>query len=268
MLIFRSKVLAESQIRSTIYNMVQARTTRLSQPANHQRIRLVLLDHHVLFRESLARLLASEEGFELVAECTTPVEALKSVKDREADVILVDAQLAKEFIPSARKARYPGKTLVIATEIDAASSAIVLKYGASGIFLASESSSRLLQAIRLVTHGEAWLDRKVIQLLAERYPNYEDRWFGTLRERERSVLQGIVDGLSNRKIGTQIGVSESTIKAILQSLFSKAGVRTRSQLVRMALERPAHDVTEIEIGASRSEPRNVTGNRSSPGVTS
>lgn len=226
------------------------------EPPNHQRIRLVLLDNHVLFRESLARLLASEHEFELVAECTTSAEALKSLKERGADVILVDAGIAKEFIPAARKARYPGKALVIASEIDAASSAIVLKYGTSGIFLASDSSSRLLQAIRLVAHGEAWLDQKVIQLLAERYPNYEDRmignrWYGTLRDRERSVLQGIVDGLSNRKIGAQIGVSESTIKAILQSLFSKAGLRTRSQLVRIALEHPPHDVAEVQMGATR-----------------
>ena len=65
-------------------------------------------------------------------------------------------------------------------------------------------------------------------------------------EREQTVLQGIVDGLSNRKIGNQIGVSESTIKATLQSLFSKAGVRTRSQLVRIALEGPPHDVAKVE----------------------
>jgi DNA-binding NarL/FixJ family response regulator len=76
-------------------------------------------------------------------------------------------------------------------------------------------------------------------------------WYGTLPERERSVLQGIVDGLSNRKIGDQIGVSESTIKAILQNLFSKAGVRTRSQLVRIALEREPHNVAEVEMGASQ-----------------
>jgi DNA-binding NarL/FixJ family response regulator len=231
--------------------VVAKRSLPLGAPPNHQRIRLVLLDDHVLFRESLARLLASEHDFELVAECTTPAEALKSLRDREADVILVAAGIAKEFIPCARKARYPGKSLVIASEIDAGNSAIVLKYGASGIFLASDSSSRLVQAIKLVAHGEAWLDQKVIQLLAERYSNYEDRWFGRLRDRERSVLLGIVDGLSNRKIGAQIGVSESTIKAILQSLFSKAGVRTRSQLVRIALEHPPHDVAEVQIGATR-----------------
>jgi DNA-binding NarL/FixJ family response regulator len=203
------------------------------------RIRLVLLDDHLLFRESLARLLASELDFELVAECATSTEALKSLRRSKADVILVDIGIAKEFIPWAQKVRYPGKCLVIAREVDATGSAIVLKYGASGIFLASDSSSRLMQAIRLVASGEAWVDQKVLQLLAERYPHFETKWRGNLTERERTVLHGVVDGLSNRKIGNQIGVSESTIKATLQHLFKKAGVRTRSQLVRIALEGPA-----------------------------
>jgi DNA-binding NarL/FixJ family response regulator len=206
------------------------------EPTGRARIRLILLDDHLLFRESLARVLAAEQDFELVAECSTPVEALKSLKDSGVDVILVDIGIAKEFIPWAQKVRYPGKSLVIARHVDPTGSAIVLKYGASGIFLASDSSSRLMQAIRLVASGEAWIDQKVVQLLAERYPNFEARWRGNFTEREQTVLRGVVDGLSNRKIGTQIGVSESTVKATLQHLFKKAGVRTRSQLVRIALE--------------------------------
>jgi two-component system nitrate/nitrite response regulator NarL len=174
-----------------------------------------------------------------VAQCTTPSEALKNLKGSGVDVILVDIGVAKEFIPCARKARYPGRSLVIARETDATGSAIVLKFGASGVFLDSDSSARLIQAIRLVANGEAWVDQKVIQLLAERYPQFEDRWFGMLTEREQAVLQGVIDGLSNRKIGDKISMSESTVKATLQGLFTKAGVRSRSQLVRIALEAPA-----------------------------
>jgi two-component system, NarL family, nitrate/nitrite response regulator NarL len=218
---------------------VQARTGQsIDEQPRRDRIRLILLDDHLLFRESLARLLASERDFELVAECTTSAEALKTLQDAGVDVILVDIGIAKEFIPWVQKVRYPGKSLVIAREVDATGSAIVLKYGASGIFLASDSSSRLMQAIRLVASGEAWVDQKVLQLLADRYPHFEARWQGDFTERERTVLQGVVDGLSNRKIGNQIGVSESTIKATLQHLFKKSGVRTRSQLVRIALEGP------------------------------
>jgi len=200
------------------------------------RIRLVLLDDHLLFRESLAKLLAAEPDFEVVGEFTAPSEALKALKSTAADVILVDIGLAESFIAHARKARYPGKFLAIAREADAAGSALVLRCGASGVFRDSDSSAWLIQAIRLVANGEAWVDHKVIQLLAERYPRYEDRWFGRLTEREQSVLQGVIDGLSNSGIGVRVGVSESTIKATLQRLFKKAAVRTRSQLVRIALE--------------------------------
>lgn len=221
------------------------RKPNMGNTPNGQRLRLVLLDDHVLFRESLARLLAAEDEFELVAECTASPEALVTVQGTEVDVLLVDFDIAKEFISRARRAGYQGKFLVVAREIDARDSAAVLSCGASGIFLETDSSARLVQAIRLVAAGEAWVDQKVIQLLANRYPHYEDRWWGTLTQREQSVLKGIVDGLSNRKIGIQMGVSESTIKGTLQQLFTKARVRTRSQLVRMALEAPPLEVPKL-----------------------
>ena len=224
----------------------------MGEQPNKKRIRIVLLHDRVLLREGLARLLASDHDFELVAECATTAEAVEKLSGAEADVLLVDLGIAKEFIPCARKAGYRGKFLVVAREIDARSSAIVLSCGASGIFLESDCSTRLMQAIRLVATGEAWVDHKVIQLLADRYPRYyEDRWWGAQTEREQAVLQGIVDGLSNEKIGANIGMSVSTVKAVVQQLFNKAGVRKRSQLVRMALE-------DLPLGNPKAEHKNAT----------
>lgn len=219
--------------------MESSKIEPIPDPRPRGRIRLILLDDHLLFRESLARLLSTEGDFELVAEYTTATEALKNLKRPGVDVVLVDIGIANEFLPCVQKARYPGKCLVIARELHAAGSALVLKCGAAGIFLASESASRLMQAIRLVASGEAWVDQKVVQLLAERYPHFEARWPAALSEREQAVLRGVAEGLSNKNIGRQIGVSESTIKAALQQLFRKAGVRTRSQLVRIAMESPS-----------------------------
>jgi two-component system, NarL family, nitrate/nitrite response regulator NarL len=196
-------------------------------------IGIVLLDEHLLFRESLAGLLAAEKGFTIVGQCANSTEALKLLKTSGVDVVLVDLRIAEEFIQCAHKGRYNGKFLVVARTLEVPGSAAVLRSGASGIFLESDSSTRLIQAIRQVAHGEAWLDQRVIQLLADRYPQYT---VGNFTEREESVLHAVVDGLSNRKIGEQIGVSESCVKATLQQLFTKAGVRTRSQLVRIALE--------------------------------
>lgn len=242
-MIFRPRALAHGLIGLTMLCMEFSKLEAMPEQTDRARIRLILLDDHLLFRESLAQLLTSQQDFELVAECTTPAEALKSLKRSGVDVILVDIGIAKDFIPWAQKCRYPGKSLVIARQVDATGSAIVLKYGASGIFLASDPSSRLMQAIRLVASGEAWVDQKVLQLLAERYSHSQARGWGSLTAREQTVLHAVVDGLSNKKIGEQLGVSESTIKAALQQLFKKAGVRTRSQLVRIALENPAQTIS-------------------------
>src|ERR1035438_9877275 len=105
-----------------------------------------------------------------------------------------------------------------------------LKLGASGIFLKSDVPDRLVQAVRLVATGAVWIDQKIIQLLADQLinrPQPGDPRFGSLlTEREERVLLGIFAGLSNRKIGDNLGVSESTIKSVVQHLFRRSGVRT------------------------------------------
>jgi DNA-binding NarL/FixJ family response regulator len=92
-------------------------------------------------------------------------------------------------------------------------------------------------AIRLVAQGQMWVDQKVLQMLAERVSDREEPVLQKmLTEREQQVLQGLFEGLTNKEIAGQLGVSESAVKATLQQLFQKTRVRTRSQLVRIALE--------------------------------
>jgi DNA-binding NarL/FixJ family response regulator len=216
--------------------MELSKVESVTAPQEQGAIRLMLIHGRLLLRESLARLLALERDVELVAECATTPEALKHLRNSPADPILLDIGIARDFIVRAHRAHHRGKYLVLANALDATASAELLKYGASGIFMESDSPNRLMQAIRLVAGGDAWVGQKVVQLLAERFPRFETRWNGILTAREQRVLRSVVDGLSNKRIGAEIGVSESTIKAAVQQLFRKAGVRTRSQLVRIALE--------------------------------
>jgi two-component system, NarL family, nitrate/nitrite response regulator NarL len=195
----------------------------------------MLLHPQMLFRTSLARLLSTERDFELVAECANVAEALEILTDTTPDVILFDFIIWPDLIARAREAGYGGRFLAIAEEVDAASCVRALSRGIAGVVLACDSPTRLVQAIRMVAGGAAWVDQNVIQFLADRYPHHEDVRLGTLAEREQAVLRGILSGLTNRKIADQIGASESTVKATLQQLFDKTGVRTRSQLVRFML---------------------------------
>ena len=198
-------------------------------------IRILLIHPRALFRSSLARLLETERDFELVAECAGVAEALESLVNASPDVILFDFNIWQDLIPAARDASYQGRFLAIAEDIDAAHCVRALSGGVSGVVLGADSPSRLIQAIHVVVNGAAWVDQSVIQLLADRYPHHEDLCLDALAEREQAVLKGILGGLTNRKIADRIGTSESTVKAILQHLFARTGVRTRSQLVRIML---------------------------------
>jgi DNA-binding NarL/FixJ family response regulator len=216
----------------------------LSQPSTSKpepKIRLLLLHARVLFRMSLAHLLA--EDFDLSAECANTHEALEIIArsvagERLPDLILFDFGVCQELIPAVRAAGYQGKLLAIVDEIDPAACARALGLGLSGVVRVADPPARLVQAIRIVNDGGSWVDQSVIQLLAGRYPAHEDLRLDALGEREQAVLRGILGGMSNRKIAEQIGVSEGTVKATLQQLFDRTGVRTRSQLVRIMLAGP------------------------------
>jgi len=126
---------------------------------------------------------------------------------------------------------------MITAGMTATESSIALQLGASGIFLKHNSPATLARAIRLVASGEMWVDQRVIQLMADGVHQREEQSIRRLlTEREQQVLRGIFEGLTNKEIAAQIGVSEGAVKATLQQLFQKTRVRTRSQLVRIALE--------------------------------
>jgi two-component system, NarL family, nitrate/nitrite response regulator NarL len=205
-----------------------------------ERIRLLLIDDHVVFREGLSRLLASEPDLEVVADCGTTREAVEILERSRVDLVLLDFDLGEdhgsEFIGAIRRAGHSQKVLMVTAGMTAAESSAALRLGASGIFLKHNAARTLAQAIRLIAGGTIWVDQRVIQLLAEHVEQREDEHDLILTAREEQVLQGVFEGLSNKEIATRLNVSESAIKATLQQLFRKSGVRTRSQLVRIALE--------------------------------
>ena len=205
------------------------------------RIRLLLVDDHVLFRQGLGRLLASEADLEIVAECGTASEALEVLQHKPVDIVLLDFDLGHDhgtqFIAVSRRAGSSAKILMVTAGMTAAESAMALRLGASGVFLKYGSPSTLVQAIRLVAGGAMWVDQDVIQQIAARVSEEKPAGEGPqLTVREQQVLQSVFEGLSNKEIGAHLSISESAVKSTLQQLFRKTRVRTRSQLVRVALE--------------------------------
>jgi DNA-binding NarL/FixJ family response regulator len=210
-------------------------------PNQMPRTRLLLVDDHILFREGVSRLLASEPDFEIAGTCGTASDALQTLAETPVDLVLLDYDLntdhGAQFITAARQAGYTGKILMVTAGMSAKESSVALKLGASGIFLKHNSPSSLAKAIRLVVSGEMWVDQKVLQLMADEVGHNEEAAPAPLlTEREQQVLQGVFEGLANKEIASRLGVTEGAVKSCLQQLFRKTQVRTRSQLVRIALE--------------------------------
>ena len=204
-------------------------------------IRLLLLDDHALFRESLSRLLDTEPDFRIVAHCATSDEALEALARDPVDLVLLDFDLGEErgfeFIRRAREHAYTGRIFMVTAGMSDPDSVRALGLGVCGIFLKNSSPALLTEAIHKVMAGETWIDQRCIHALVRAVDNPGNRERRKqLTDREREVLRGVFEGLSNKEIGAKLNVSEASVKSALQQLFVKTGVRTRSQLVRVALE--------------------------------
>ncbi len=209
-------------------------------------IRILLLDDHALFREGMARLLASEPDLEVAAHCAGVSDALAALASTRIDLVLLDVDLGGErgldFLRRARESGFDGPVLVVTAGLGAGEASALLAQGAAGLFFKHDSAQLLAKGIRTVAEGRAWIDQQALSSLVgvgSTAPRAEPR---ALTTREREVLKGVFDGFANKEIASQLMVSESAIKAVLQQLFPKTGVRTRSQLVRVALERYAREL--------------------------
>jgi DNA-binding NarL/FixJ family response regulator len=210
-------------------------------------IRILLLDDHALFRESVGRLLGVEPGFEVIGLCGTIEEALKVLQRKSIDLVLLDFDLGERdgraFLPLARDQGFSGKILVVTAGVNAAAGAQLIRSGISGVFRKHDSAALLAQGIREVMAGKVWLDQEQLETaLRAEAPTSQETCTRRFTQREQQVLSGVFEGLANKEIAAQLGVSESSVKATLQQLFSKTGVRTRSQLVRIVLERHRNQI--------------------------
>jgi two-component system, NarL family, nitrate/nitrite response regulator NarL len=203
-----------------------------------QPLRVLLIDDHALFRQSVAQSLAADAGLR-VEQCASIRDAVKLLSQQPIDVVLLDHDLGAErgsqFQPAARQIGYAGRVLIVTAWVSDTEARRLLRQGVNGIFLKQGELSELAAAIRTVAAGGTWLDRSFAALGED-----PDAWPRAappaFNDRQRSVLRFVMEGLSNKEIARQLRISESYVKSIVQSLFQKTGVRTRGQLVRVAVE--------------------------------
>lgn len=200
-----------------------------------EKIRILIVEDHHIVRKGFVALLGMVEGMEVVAEGSVGNEALPLYRQHQPDVTLMDLRLpgmgGVDAIKAMRK-EFPEARVIVLTTFDGDEDIYrALQAGARGYLLKGMKLDDLTAAIRTVHAGRTCIPEAVAGRLAQRLAG------PALTERETEVLRLIVGGNSNKEIGTQLFISEATVKTHINNLLSKLGVSDRTQAATLALQR-------------------------------
>jgi two-component system nitrate/nitrite response regulator NarL len=205
-----------------------------------QRIELLLIDDHGLFREGLAGILEKEPDLTVIGKYALAAEALRDLENRQPTVILLDFDLGTEraldFIPAARNRGFTGQILVVTAGVSDQEAVQLIQAGVAGIVHKHNPPEVLCGAIRAAARGEAFLERMYLTPLFRSADQTRKLALPQLTERDKAVLRFVFQGLTNKEIGGRLDIAEGAVKASLRQLFKKLGVQTRAQAVKVALE--------------------------------
>ncbi|NUP29478.1 MAG: response regulator transcription factor [Nocardia sp.] len=201
------------------------------------RIRLLLADDHPVVRAGLRAVLATEPGFDIVAEAATAEAAVARSALGDIDVVLMDLQFGRGMngaeataLITARPAA--PRVLIVTTYDSDADTLPAIEAGATGYLLKDAPPDDLAAAVRAAAAGRTTLAPAVAHRLMNRLRTPG----AALTRRETEVLALVADGLSNHDIGRRLHLTEGTVKSHLVRIYTKLGVNSRTGAVAAATE--------------------------------
>ena len=217
-----------------------------------ERIRILVVDDHTLFRRGLTALLAREARFEVVGDAADAGEALRRARDLAPDLILLDNHLpgvsGVDALPSLREAAPLARVLILTVSEDERDLAAALRGGACGYLLKTIDGTDLATAIDRAMKGESIIADEMTGKLVAAFrgatgapPPGADSGsgaspFDALSPRELEILRAIAQGASNKEIGRNLGIAEATVKNHVQQVLRKLGVSSRVHAAVIATE--------------------------------
>lgn len=198
-------------------------------------IRILVVDDHAIVRTGLVALLNTVDGLSVVGEASDGEQAIQLYRTLKPDVTLMDLRLPKvggaDAITKIREVNPAAKVIVLTTFDGDEDIYRALQAGAKGYLLKGMDAAELTDTIHAVHAGKSKIPSFVAEKLAERMGGPE------LTTRELEVLRRIVAGRSNKEIGSDLHISEATVKTHINSILSKLGVNDRTQAATSALQR-------------------------------
>ena len=215
---------------------------RAEVPEATSEIRVLVADDQALVRAAFRMLLETESGISVIAEASSADEAVESAARTHPDVVLIDAALDGSIEATREIARLPRARVMILTAHDSDGCVFdALRAGASGFLLRDTEPAELVNAVRVVAHGDALLSPSTTRrLLAEfaspDFPQTSPDGFEELTDREREVTVLAAHGLNNREIAGRLVMSAATAKTHVGRAMMKLEAHNRAQLVAFAYE--------------------------------
>ncbi|MEC9366895.1 MAG: response regulator transcription factor [Chloroflexota bacterium] len=210
-------------------------------------IKVIVADDHALVREGITRILASSDRIELVGEAETGDQAWLLIKDLAPDVALLDIRMPSmtgiDIIRSINTAKLDTKSLILTNYDNPDYILEAISEGAHGYILKAIDPNSLIKSVIAVYEGEVVLDPEVATLVAKTWRERNTRTTSTigissLTIREKETLKLACDGLRNREISDEMGISVRTVEGHFNRIFSKLGVSSRTEAVLQAVSEP------------------------------
>lgn len=210
------------------------------------RIRIVIIDDHVMVRAGLRMLIEQDPALHVVGDASDLSSAVSLAARTQPDVILLDLDMAGQngldILPDLQMVAAQSQVLVLTGIRDPAAHREAIRRGALGVLNKEHAADILIKAIHKVQAGEVWLDRVAMaHLLADLRstttplnPDPEQEKVAALSDREREVLDLVSQGLKNREIAERLFISDHTVRHHVAAIFMKLGVSSRLELILYA----------------------------------
>jgi DNA-binding NarL/FixJ family response regulator len=203
-------------------------------------IRIVVADDHTIVREGLKQLLGAVEDMQVVADASNGHEVMERVRALEFDLLLLDMSMPGrsgiELIKLVRAEKPKMRILVLSMHEEHQYAVRAIRAGAAGYLTKESASKQLVDAIRKVASGGAFISAEVAQQLAlGAMPGAQAAAHEALSDREFQIFRMIAEGISLTEIGERLKLSVKTVSTHKANILQKMGLATTADMIRYAL---------------------------------
>jgi len=208
------------------------------------KIKVLIADDHIIFRQGLRLLLEKEKGIEVVGEAGDGIETVSLAQQLNPDVLLLDISMPKmdgiEAVRQLKKSAPDLKIIILTMYSDDQFIFELLKIGVSGYILKESAGADLIYAICMVSEGSSFLDPRVSKRVMGKFSQMTSNRndfirYGKLTHREKEILQLIAEGKSNIEIAEKLFISLKTVENHRMNVMRKLDLHKSIDLIKFAL---------------------------------